>query len=1602
MADDSRPEDHQDYQDCENASEVQEDTPESEYAGQDENGNDVYFGGDQDSPSMYDQQFAGFVGIETFCRNCDETFPSKSKLHKHLRKGCTNEDSSACKSVLPAKELLANLGESESHSTAVGIPRVVESTASTSEQGSGFGFRSWNYAMAKVRLTKTGTDDNVCLDTGCGVTLIDRLWLANLLPNARISKMASPLRVRGVGSSQHETSEYLVTPCYFPGIDKHGNEVLACARREIHIVDGLRANMLIGNDFIGPEGISIDIANQKAYIGSCKTSITVTARQRGQYIRRKIQALSATVIPPHSETFVPVKTSTLSLPEDRDYIFEPTTQANLILFAHLVDSKMTGILARNDSDHQVEIPRKLRLGVVTEINYENCFQADLGPEYASTAPPKKSGWLKKAFAVAAMAVPFLANAPQSTPKIANFVDPVLPSSSVPIVGTVPAAGEIKLQNGVTVYGDEIARKSLGSLVEEFPTLWIDEGFVDIPQEEWMKLPLKSDWESRLGRSGGKAKVYPLGLRDRQIVDKTFDELHKQGRLEWTSQPTPFSYPVFVVWKDLPEDEKKGRPVIDIRGLNDLLVRDAYPVPLQSDVIARLRGCSHISVLDASSFFYQWRVHPEYRHLQTVVSHRGQETFLVPIMGNMNSISYVQRQIDRILREIRDFAQAYVDDIVCGSTSLAEHLSHLRQLFTLLVKFNVSISPKKAFLGFPDVSLLGQRVNSLGLATSEEKLKAISLLQYPQTLGGLEHYLGLTGYLRQYVHFYAQLARPLQDLKTRLLKEAPTKGNPRKAYASKTALPQASQLEEISFNELQEALSKSCILVHFNSAWILWVDLDASKEFGFGAVIFHVKENKKIEPGKWPSRADMEPIMFLSRLLTSAEKNYWPTELEIAGFVWVLKKIRHMVESSQHPVMIQTDHSAILDIMKQNSIVSTTSTMRMNVRLVRASQFLRQFNLEVRHKPGKEHIIPDALSRLASANHGQESEIPQYSELDVLFTCSLVEMSDDFRHRLVKGYKSDPWYSRLLRQIDENERIGEDAVMLSFIRGQPDDPESSSNPRSSHSPPERISSRTPESSSSPLPDTSENSGSSEDLIYHIDRVTGNQRLCIPPALVKEILHLAHGNGHPGFQRCYEIVSASWYIRGLSNLLREFIRHCPECQVLQTRRHQPYGSLSPIESPPVPFHTLTLDFILALPTSGGDGYDAILSVTDKFTKRTTGIQGKSTWNTAQWAEALIDRLELIDWGIPKAIISDRDRKFLSELWQAIFKRLGVSLLYSTAYHPQTDGSSERTNQTMEIAMRFYIHTLEKPSLWPKILPRLQALLNNSVSSTTGKTPNEVAYGFTPNTALDLLNTASSPEFLSTRTAAKDAIAFANINAKYHYDRHHQPMFLKVGDYAYLRLHKGYNIPANLGITKKLAQQYVGPFKVLERVGRLAYLLEVPEDWQMHPVFTIQQLEPAPLETDPFDRPRPDHPPSVFVEGDTELFKSYEIDRILNKRTVRKGRGIATEYLLKWKGYGPEYDRWYNVKALGNAEDLVKEYEDELLRIHASQITPGTRRQPRNSSQQEGTSRQTQQTSTRKSLPEVSVQVPARTRQIVVPGATEVPDGTFLRRSRRIAGV
>ncbi len=163
---------------------------------------------------------------------------------------------------------------------------------------------------------------------------------------------------------------------------------------------------------------------------------------------------------------------------------------------------------------------------------------------------------------------------------------------------------------------------------------------------------------------------------------------------------------------------------------------------------------------------------------------------------------------------------------------------------------------------------------------------------------------------------------------------------------------------------------------------------------------------------------------------------------------------------------------------------------------------------------------------------------------------------------------------------------------------------------------------PDSNDKPLPDCIPAPDGSEELarldksklFYHVNRLTNVQRLCIPLSVAPDILAIAHGEGHPRFSRCYKIIACSWFIHGLTKLLRSFICYCPQCLALQTRRHPPYGSLQPMESPPIPFFPLTLDFMLVLLLSK-KGFNTIMSVMCKFLKQVILVEGAYTWSAEQ---------------------------------------------------------------------------------------------------------------------------------------------------------------------------------------------------------------------------------------------------------------------------------------------------------------------------------------------------------------------------------------------------
>ena len=463
------------------------------------------------------------------CKRCKAIFDSNNKLHKHLRAKCQGETT-----------LSPNQESTEVTTALYTIPEstIVRSTAVEVGTKKGYGFRGWRYATTEAKIgALVNKAYQVCLDTGCTMSLIDRQFLLEQCPGVTIYDMASPMEVRGIGSASHNASQFVLVSIYLLGRDRK----IALIEREVHIVDNLKVNLLVGMDILAPEGILIDLENRLATIRSCESiQLPLTIESRSSKVDRTIFSEYEQTVQPHTRallTILGAKGSALELPQDRDLLFEPDCLDQLSVFAHLVDHTMEAVYVQNDTDSPVLIPRNTRVGNVVEYEADGCFAVSCDNGDLAAKPPKRLGWIKQGLKA------FLATA-------AVFHTTKEPETILP--------------NGVTVYGQGLALTKLSNVVTNNPKVWEDHGNIaKVPEEEWMDIPLLDDWQEQY--KPGQARVYPVGQQDREVIDKAFDKLHGQDRMEWTKEATPFTYPCFVVWKGV-GTTRKGRVVIDIRGV----------------------------------------------------------------------------------------------------------------------------------------------------------------------------------------------------------------------------------------------------------------------------------------------------------------------------------------------------------------------------------------------------------------------------------------------------------------------------------------------------------------------------------------------------------------------------------------------------------------------------------------------------------------------------------------------------------------------------------------------------------------------------------------------------------------------------------------------------------------------------------------------------------------------------------------------------------------------------------------------------------------------------------------------------------------------------
>ena len=555
------------------------------------------------------------------CRQCKLTFEFNNLLHKHLRQSFTClrkafkpmtlmiirtdrdlqkpsadiiKKLSANTSVNPSAEPSPTFSTGATKNSSTAVSSLTESPIKHSKVDPGpdiktdYGFRSWSHAKAEIALSEIAEPRMGCLNIEAEPTIIDRPFLKEQAFNAHIRIMATPLIVRGLGIIKHRINEYALILIYIYGKDDVIDErVRACFIREVHIVDDLKVNILIGNDIGGSEDIIVFIGGRTAHIGSCGVTVSLEVRTIGAVVAKSVHLRKTIVISSRAELSVKIHHLIVL---NKEYLFESEEILNLTAYAHLVDASIKAVLLRNESDIPVQVPRNYRLGRITEMNYINAFHIfddddevrDLAAKRSRSS--KQKSWFKTV--MVGIATVFVAVASTGLQKsfadiLQKFFADILQKSFADIIISVDIS-ETVLSNGVIIYNpdDTNTVRSLSQVVDVFPNLWKDIGFAVMDQDQWMRIFLKSDWKSRISE---KVKVYSLGLRDRKLVDETFDEFHRTGKLSWTIESIFFNYFLFCVWKNTADDKKKW-VVINIRGLNAITQSNVYSLFLQSNII----------------------------------------------------------------------------------------------------------------------------------------------------------------------------------------------------------------------------------------------------------------------------------------------------------------------------------------------------------------------------------------------------------------------------------------------------------------------------------------------------------------------------------------------------------------------------------------------------------------------------------------------------------------------------------------------------------------------------------------------------------------------------------------------------------------------------------------------------------------------------------------------------------------------------------------------------------------------------------------------------------------------------------------------------------
>uniref|UniRef100_A0A2S2NNZ3 RNA-directed DNA polymerase n=1 Tax=Schizaphis graminum TaxID=13262 RepID=A0A2S2NNZ3_SCHGA len=933
---------------------------------------------------------------------------------------------------------------------------------------------------------------------------------------------------------------------------------------------------------------------------------------------------------------------------------------------------------------------------------------------------------------------------------------------------------------------------------------------------------------------------PINERPYRLPHRHKDEINRQMKqLEEDNiiapSRSPWNAPLLVVPKKADKDGVvKYRVCVDFRKLNQISVGDAYPLPNIIDILDQLGKSKYYTTLDLAQGYHQVRMHPEHTEKTAFSTDKGHFEFLRVPFGLKGAPATFQRLMNTVLAGLTGLkAFVYLDDIIIYALSIADHSEKLKAVFERLRTFNLKLQPSKCTFMRKEVNYLGHVITDQGVKPNPQKIKCVIEFPIPTDEKKVKSFLGLSGYYRRFVPGYGRIAKPL----TTLLK--------------KDVIFKWTDLCQEAFDTLKKILTTEPLLQYPDFTRPFNLTCDASN-YAIGCVL-----------SQGPIGAD-PPIAYASRTLNRAESNYNTTEKELCAIVWGVKQFRPYLFGQKFNIV--TDHQALNWLFNIKDPGSRLTRWRLK---------LAEYEYEIHFKPGASNTNADALSRInrvvtrsskspnstespdnteppTSTEHSSSTEhLSSYQKFlkeKVAFTPNVVESKGDIFEtdhsmalahcvssdlKMTKGIALE--FRRRFGGLNQLRRLPRTVSDVLSLRLKEREifylvtkqhfwqkPEPEHLFQSLQKLRTLCEEREIKTLTCPRLGTGLDGLQWETVRSMLQYIFRNSQVTIhvlvPETLSEkdqlQIIREFHENpmgGHQGTTRTHQRISQHHNWKGMRKQIKKYIRECATCQKNKSSNRTAREPMIITTTASRPFEKIYMDIVGPL-TKSYNGNVFILTLQDDLSKFAWAApMPNHEANTV--AKFFVTQFVCLH-GLPQSLVTDCGTEFLSKVFKEVCQLLKIKQTSTSPYHPQSNGSLERSHRTLAEYLRSFVN--KDPQNWDTHVPFAMFCHNSTTHTSTKYQPYQLVYGY-PITVPNSFMKNTEPQYnyddyyfelkrnmQESQAQAKTHLYDSKQKSKDRYDQKISPLTINIGDKVLIQE------KASKG---KLAPKWIGPYTVIE---------------------------------------------------------------------------------------------------------------------------------------------------------------------------------------------